>query len=152
MLAVFVADVAPSAFPWISAACFPRRVLQDRPLLGAPTQFPGLAYEPVNEMGVMMLFAMVSRQLGFVIESVQAGFPDCHVKIEVEPGRWQDLRIEFEYESRNFKEHGHDPQKCDLELEQDREVLHQLIRLRSPDHARSPDHPIFLISVINVNQ
>lgn len=114
MLAVFVADVAPSAFSWITAACFPRRVLQDRPLLGAPTQFPGLAYEPVNEMGVMMLFAMLSRQLGFVIESVQAGFPDCHVKIEVEPGRWQDLRIEFEYESRNFQEHGHDPQKCDL--------------------------------------
>jgi hypothetical protein len=114
MLAVFVAELAPSAFPWINAACFPRRVLQDRPLLGAPMQFPGLAFEPVNEMGVMVLFSMMSWQLGFVIESVQAGFPDCHAKLEVEPGRSQDFRVEFEYESRNFKLHGHDPLKCDL--------------------------------------
>jgi hypothetical protein len=114
MLAVFVAELAPSALQWITGACFPRRTLQGRPLLGAPTRMPGLAYEPVNEMGVMMLFAMLSRQLGFVIESVQAGFPDCEAKLEVEPGRWQHFRIEFEYESRGFKAHGHDPSQCDL--------------------------------------
>jgi hypothetical protein len=73
-----------------------------------------LAYEPVNEMGVMALFCMLSRQLGFVIESVQSGFPDCEAKMEVEPGRWQHFRIEFEYESRNFRDHRHDPAKCDL--------------------------------------
>jgi hypothetical protein len=55
-----------------------------------------------------------SRQLGFVIESMQAAFPDCEAKIEVEPGRWQHFRIEFEYESRNFRDHRHDPDKCDL--------------------------------------
>jgi len=114
MLAVFVAELAPSGFPWVTAACFPRRALKDRPLLGAPMRMSGLAYEPVNEMGVMALFCMLSRQLGFVLESVQAGFPDCEAKIEVEPGRWQHFRIEFEYESRNFKDHRHDPEKCDL--------------------------------------
>ena len=124
MLAVFVAELAPSALPWIvspeivspgiSAACFPRRALHDRPLLGAPTRMPGLGYEPVNEMGVLVLFSMICRQLGFVIESVQAGFPDCEAKLEVEPGRWQHFRIECEYESRNFKDHRHDPEKCDL--------------------------------------
>jgi Homing endonuclease associated repeat len=114
MLAVFVAELAPSGFPWVTAACFPRRALKDRPLLGAPTRPCGLAYEPVNEMGVLALFCMLSRQLGFVIESVQAGFPDCEAKIEVAPGRWQHFRIEFEYESRNFKDHRHDPEKCDL--------------------------------------
>ncbi len=114
MLAVFIAELAPTGLQWITAACFPRRRLKDRPLLGAPTQLPGLAYEPVNEMGVMLLFGMVCRQLGFVIESVQSGFPDCEAKIEIEPGRWQHFRIEFEYESRGFKEHGHDPAKCDL--------------------------------------
>jgi hypothetical protein len=108
MLAVFVAELAPSAFPWVTPACFQRRPLPDRPRLGAP------AYEPVNEMGVLALFCMLSRQLGFVIESVQAGFPDCEAKIEVEPGRWQHFRIEFEYESRNFRDHRHDPDKCDL--------------------------------------
>jgi hypothetical protein len=119
MLAVFVAELAPSAFPmivspWITAACFQRRPLQDRPMLGPPTRPCGLAYEPVNEMGVLALFCMLSRQLGFVIESVQAAFPDCEAKMEVEPGRWQHFRIEFEYESRNFRDHRHDPEKCDL--------------------------------------
>jgi hypothetical protein len=114
MLAVFVAELAPSGFPWVTAACFPRRALKDRPLLGAPTRPCGLAYEPVNEMGVLALFCMLSRQLGFVIESVQAAFPDCEAKVEVAPGRWQHFRIEFEYESRNFRDHRHDPEKCDL--------------------------------------
>jgi hypothetical protein len=114
MLAVFVAEFAPSAFPLVTAACFARRPLPDRPMLGPPTRPCGLAYEPVNEMGVMALFCMLSRQLGFVIESVQSAFPDCEAKMEVEPGRWQHFRIEFEYESRNFKDHRHDPEKCDL--------------------------------------
>lgn len=114
MLAVFVAELAPTGLQWITAACFPRRPLQNRPLLGAPTRLPAFPYEPVNEMGVMVLFSMMAQQLGFVIESVQAGFPDCEAKIEVEPGRWQHFRIEFEYESRGFKVHGHDAGKCDL--------------------------------------
>ncbi|HEV7522441.1 MAG TPA: hypothetical protein VGP89_15165 [Candidatus Angelobacter sp.] len=114
MLAVFVAELAPAGLQWITAACFPRRPLKDRPLLGAPTGLPAFPYEPVNEMGVMVLFSMMAQQLGFVIESVQAGFPDCQAKIEVEPGRWQHFRIEFEYESRSFRLHGHDAQKCDL--------------------------------------
>ena len=96
------------------SAQFSRRVLPDRPLLGAPSQIPGLMHEPVNEMGVILLFGMVARQLGFIIESVQAGFPDCEAKLEVEPGRWQRVRIEFEYESRGFWEHRHDPRKCDV--------------------------------------
>jgi hypothetical protein len=114
MLAVFIAELAPTGLQWITAACFPRRPLQDRPLLGAPLPLPAMAYEPVNEMGVMVLFSMMAHQLGFVIESVQSAFPDCEAKIEVEPGRWQHFRIEFEYESRGFKQHGHDPNQCDL--------------------------------------
>jgi hypothetical protein len=114
MLAVFIAELAPTGLQWITAACFPRRPLKDRPLLGAPTGLPAFPYEPVNEMGVMVLFSMLAPQLGFVIESVQSGFPDCEAKIEVEPGRRQHFRIEFEYESRGFMEHGHDPSKCDM--------------------------------------
>jgi len=114
MLAVFIAELAPSGLQWITAACFPRRPLKDRPLLGAPTGLATFPYEPVNEMGVMVLFSMLAQQLGFVIESVQSWFPDCQAKIEVEPGRWQHFRIEFEYESLQFKKHGHDPSQCDL--------------------------------------
>jgi Homing endonuclease associated repeat len=114
MLAVFIAELAPSALQWVTGACFPRRVLEDRPLLGAVMQLPGLAHEPVNEMGVILLFGMVARQLGFIVESVQAAFPDCEARMEMQPGRWQRVRIEFEYESRAFKQHNHDPGQCDL--------------------------------------
>lgn len=93
---------------------FLRRVLPDRPLLGAPMHTAGLTHEPVNEMGVSMLFAMMAEDLGFIIESVQAPFPDCRAKMEVMPGRWQDIRIEFEKDSRSFAEHGHDPKGCDM--------------------------------------
>ena len=107
MLAVLVASI-------VLGGSFLRRVLPDRPLLGAPMHAAGLTHEPVNEMGVSMLFAMCARELGFIIESVQAAFPDCRAKMEVMPGRWQDVRIEFEYESRSFAEHGHDPNGCDV--------------------------------------
>jgi hypothetical protein len=74
----------------------------------------GLTHEPVNEMGVSMLFAMMARDLGFILEAIQPGFPDCRAKMEVLPGRWQDVRIEFENDSRSFAEHGHDPKGCDM--------------------------------------
>ena len=47
-------------------------------------------------------------------EVVQAGFPDCEAKRQVSAHRWQRVRIEFEYESRNFREHGHSPEGCDM--------------------------------------
>lgn len=93
---------------------FWRRVLPDRPLLGPPMHAAGLTHEPVNEMGVSMLFAMLAPKLGFIIESVQPGFPDCRAKMEVLPGRWQEVRIEFEYESRSFVNHCHYPGGCDM--------------------------------------
>lgn len=114
MLAVFLAELAPTGLQWITGALFPRRVLQDRPLMGAPTQLPGLAHEPVNEMGVLVLFAMLSRQLGFIVDAVQASFPDLLARMEVQPGRWQPVRIEVEYLSSSFRRHGHDARQCDL--------------------------------------
>jgi len=32
----------------------------------------------------------------------------------LEDGRLQRVRIEFEYESKNFERHGHDPSACDV--------------------------------------
>ena len=93
---------------------FPRRVLPDRPVMGPPRSMEGLAHEPINEMGVLSLFSMLARRLGFVLEVVQRGYPDCVAKLEVEPGRWQHVRIELEYESRTFYLHRHDPEKCDI--------------------------------------
>jgi len=107
MLAVLVAST-------VLGGGFLRRVLPDRPLLGEPMHTAALTHEPVNEMGVSLLFAMMARDLGIIIESAQAAFPDCRAKMEVIPGRWQDVRIEFEKDSRSFAEHGHDPKGCDM--------------------------------------
>jgi hypothetical protein len=46
------------------------------------------------------------------IESIQARFPDCIAYQKVQ-GRERRKRIEFEFKSRSFLDHGHDPKKCD---------------------------------------
>ena len=88
--------------------------LPDRPTYGDPIDFRGLRHEPVNESGVVFLFGMVARELGYLVEAVQAGYPDCEGKRQIGPGKWQRVRIEFEYMSRNFRDHGHPPDGCDV--------------------------------------
>jgi hypothetical protein len=45
---------------------------------------------------------MAKRRVGrYSIDSVRAE-------------EWQNVRIEFEYESRNFRDHGHEAEECDL--------------------------------------
>lgn len=85
--------------------------LQDRSTYGNPIDFRGLRHEPVNEQGVVFLFGMVAKELGYMVEAVQTGFPDCEAKRQVEGGRWQRVRIEFEFESRNYD---HPIDGCDL--------------------------------------
>jgi Homing endonuclease associated repeat len=75
--------------------------LPSRPTYGNPIDFRGLRHEPINENGVVFLFGMVARELGYSVEAVQAGYPDCEAKRQVGPGKWQSVRIEFEFESRN---------------------------------------------------
>ena len=89
-------------------------ILQDRPVYGCPLLVPGLAHAPVNELGVLFAFAMVAHRLGFVVHHIQSGFPDCEAMREMARGQWQRLRIEFEFESRNFLKHRHKPGGCDL--------------------------------------
>lgn len=88
--------------------------LEGRPTYGNPIDFRGLRHEPVNEQRVVFLFGMVARELGYMVEAVQAGFPDCEAKRQVEPGKWQRVRIEFEFDSRTFRDHGHPPEGCDV--------------------------------------
>ena len=47
---------------------------------------------------------------GLIVEAVQTGFPDCEAKrcVNTRDNRWQRVRIEFEFRSRNFRDHGHD--------------------------------------------
>jgi Homing endonuclease associated repeat len=117
-------------------------------LFGELVNFRGLLHAPVNEQGVVFLFGMLAHEIGYVVEMVTTGFPDCEAKRRVGNGRWERTQIEqilqrfgrratfesgrhqevaasasliflrfaveFEFESRNFLSHGHDPSGCDL--------------------------------------
>ena len=70
---------------------------------GAP-----LEYAPKNEQGVVFLFSHLARKYGLRIEEIRTGFPDC---IASKDGK--EIRIEFEFKSRNFKTHNHKGKHCD---------------------------------------
>ena len=91
-----------------------RPIMPDRPVYGAPVIPIALCNVPVNEMGVVFLFGMLARELGFSITRIQREYPDCEALRLMDDDRWQRIWIEFEFESRNFLEHQHDPEKCDL--------------------------------------
>jgi len=87
---------------------------QKRWVFGPPLNFRELRHEPVNELGVVYLFGMVARELGFLVEGVADQFPDCTAKRLVKQDRYVPVRIEFEFQSRTFVDHGHDTRQCDL--------------------------------------
>lgn len=90
------------------------RLRRDRPVMGPPLHAFAMTNAPCNEAGVAALFCMIAPDLGFQIEAIQSAFPDCEARRQVRPGKWQRVFIEFEYESRNFPLHHHDPSKCDM--------------------------------------
>ena len=83
-------------------------------IFGDKIHFKSLSCAPVNELGVVYLFGVLHEAFDFKIESIQAGFPDCIARRKVGQNRWQEIRIEFEYQSKSFKAHGHDPEGADL--------------------------------------
>ncbi len=90
------------------------RVMTDRPVYGPLIRPYPMIHGPINENGVLYLFGTVSERLGFVVTLIQGAFPDCYAMRLVDVDRWQPVRIEFEYESRNFLRHLHDPSGCDI--------------------------------------
>jgi hypothetical protein len=90
------------------------RVMTDRPVYGPLIRPYPMIHGPINENGVLYLFGTVSERLGFVVTLIQGAFPDCYAMRLVDVDRWQPVRIEFEYESRNFLRHMHDPKGCDI--------------------------------------
>ena len=88
--------------------------MEDRQISGDPLYLEGISHAPVNETGVVLLFGAMAAKLGFMVESVRTSFPDCQAKRRIGPDAWLTLRIEFEYESRNFRDHGHPHEGCDM--------------------------------------
>jgi len=74
----------------------------------------GIVYEPINEQGVILFFAALCHDLGFMIEAIRAAFPDALLRRRNAKGTWNSCRAEFEFRSSSFKLHKHDPKQCDL--------------------------------------
>ncbi len=91
-----------------------RATKDSRPTYGALIGAWGHVYGPTNEGGVISLFGAMSASLGFMILKVQTEFPDCEAIRVAGKDRNRPVKIEFEYESRNFLRHMHDPAKCDI--------------------------------------
>ena len=70
-------------------------------------------YSPVNELGVVFLFAEIAPKLKIRIEEIKSSFPDCIAYLKSGKGEEKLIRIEFEYKSGNFKNHKHDSKQCD---------------------------------------
>jgi hypothetical protein len=87
--------------------------MQQKSIVGDLINFRGLVYSPINENGVIFLFGKVADDLNMYIEEIKPGFPDCIGRRFVGKG-WERVSIEFEYQSKNFVQHGHDPKNCDL--------------------------------------
>jgi Homing endonuclease associated repeat len=99
--------------PTLATATWPQLPMKG-PIYGPLLRSGALAHGPINEDGVIFAFGTVAERLGFVVTRVQSEFPDCEALRRIGEERWQRLRIEFEYESRNFLRHMHDPNECDL--------------------------------------
>jgi hypothetical protein len=100
----------------------PKTIKKPR-LLGESLNFRGLRFAPTNKEGVIYLFGMISHELGFIIESFMAGFPDAEGKrclsldddgTTAQGGKWEQVKINFEYKSSDFKIHDHDADQCDI--------------------------------------
>lgn len=85
-----------------------------RRMYGQKIDFKSLSCAPINEMGVVYLFGVLHAAFDFKIESIQAGFPDCIARRHIGNRRYEEVRIEFEFESKNFATHGHDPDGVDI--------------------------------------
>lgn len=67
--------------------------------------FDGMRYAPENELGVVLLFGKMHKDLGFPeLDVIQPQFPDCWAFQKTQAGT-RRVWIEFEYRSRSFKPH-----------------------------------------------
>jgi hypothetical protein len=68
---------------------------------------------PTNEQGVLFLFGAMAEELGFAVLRIRTEYPDCLAFRQVEGDRIELVRIEFEFESKNFLKHMHEASRCD---------------------------------------
>lgn len=77
-------------------------------------------FVPTNESGVVFIAGEIAKDLGYRAARISTSYPDA---LFVSPAN-KLLKVEFEYASGNFIQHGHDPALCDLVIcwKKDREL------------------------------
>jgi hypothetical protein len=106
--------LAATSGKWPAAGREPSPMRDDRPVYGMTMARAAMLNEPTNENGVIFLFGAMAVELGFMVTLIQTAFPDCEALRAVAERRCQRVKIEFEYESRNFLRHAHDVNGCDM--------------------------------------
>lgn len=95
---------APFVNAWTNVLAF--RLSNGSPICGGRFAM----FEPKNEQGVVLVFQQLCESMGLEILSIQAGYPDALI---FDKANQTKIRIEFEYESKNFIIHKHDPKGTD---------------------------------------
>jgi hypothetical protein len=81
-------------------------------IAGEVINFRGMVYAPLNEAGVVLLFSKVMDDLGVIYESSPTKGFDMVGRVRTKLGL-ELKHFEFEYQSSNFKTHGHDSSLVD---------------------------------------
>lgn len=101
--------------PKITLTSAPSSTFRETQIVGARLDSPILNYEPVNELGVVVLFGFYMKELGFShLEQIRSKYPDAFGMLQLPNGKLRRVAIEFEYESKNFEQHGHEAKDCDI--------------------------------------
>ena len=83
--------------------------------VGERINLPILSYAPLNEKGILLLFGHYMKKLGFShVEEIRTGFPDVVAIRSIEKGKYQRVRVGFEFNSSSFLEKGYEVNECDL--------------------------------------
>jgi len=81
---------------------------------GERINFKSLSCAPINEQGVVYLFGVLHEVFDFKVELIQTGFPDCIARRKIDKNKYEELKIEFEFESSSFVKHKHNPNEIDI--------------------------------------
>ena len=83
--------------------------------VGERVNLPILNYAPLNEKGILLLFGHYMQKLGFShVEEIRTEFPDVIAVRSVGNGKYQRVRIDFEFKSSSFLEKDHNINECDI--------------------------------------
>jgi hypothetical protein len=83
---------------------------------GRTLNFRAFVYAPTSEHDVVQIFGAIAHELGFEIVGNRSAFPDCEARRKTVGNRDHYVKclIEYEFSSKDYKNHAHPLKGCDL--------------------------------------